>query len=296
MTKRLLAAVAFAAVLTGGSIVSAGSDNHAPASGDHAAEGKATSSILNRLRVAEKTDGKSAPAAHGGGHWTYDGASGPGNWGDLSADYSACKSGRMQSPIDFRGGFAAKPEPIEFDYHLTPLRIVNNGHTIQVNYAPGSGITIGGKRYELLQFHFHSPSEHTIDAKQSAMELHFVHKAHDGELAVVSVMMNIGDANLALSEIWPHIPAQAGAEKLVPGVLINGRDLLPAGRDYYRYMGSLTTPPCSEGVNWHVMVEPVSVDSRQVASFLSVIGENARPVQPQYSRLIVNPQAGTATR
>jgi carbonic anhydrase len=234
-----------------------------------------------------------AAAGHGassGGHgWGYQGKTGPEFWGDLNKDYHLCKLGGTQSPVDLTGAEGAMPSQIEFDYHLTPLTIVNNGHTVQVNYAPGSGIIVNGKRYELLQFHFHAPSEHAIEGGRSAMEMHLVHKNAEGALAVIGIMMNLGEENLALSEFWSQLPRRSGPEQTIPGVLINARDFLPRDAGYYRYMGSLTTPPCSEGVNWYVMTTPVTVSNKQAEAFSSIVGENARPLQAVKNRLILGP-------
>jgi carbonic anhydrase len=248
-------------------------------------------------QIAAKDAQAEAPAAgHGGAAWGYAGGTGPENWGRLSADYRACLEGAEQSPIDIggtKGRFdGASVAPIDFDYRLSPVEFVNNGHTVQVNYAPGSGITVGGKRFELLQFHFHTPSEHALGGHRAALEAHLVHKAADGELAVIGVMVEEGPENLALSEFWTLMPARAGESNRERRVLINARDLLPHGTGYYRYMGSLTTPPCSEGVNWFVMAEPVTASARQIGQLAKVIGANARPVQPVGRRLVLAPLDG----
>ena len=153
---------------------------------------------------------KEDEGAHGTSLWGYNGKIGPTRWAKLSKDFRLCGNGETQSPIDISGFTGASVEPIEFDYHLTPLEIVHNGHTVQVNYQPGSGITVGGKRYELLQFHFHTPSEHSVAGQQASMEVHFVHKSADGELAVVGVLMEAGADNLALREPWAIMPKRAG--------------------------------------------------------------------------------------
>lgn len=240
---------------------------------------------------AVQSAAKSAADGHGGAAaWGYGGAGGPGTWGSLSRDYHACAAGLNQSPIDLAAFDGASVTPVDFDYRLTPVAIVNNGHTIQLNYAPGSGIRIGDKRYELLQFHFHAPSEHSVEGRQAPMEAHFVHKGADGSLAVIGVLMAEGEENMALREFWGLMPRQGGQQQHNPKVLINARDLLPHAAGYYRYMGSLTTPPCSEGVNWYVMAEPVPVAAAQVEQFRTVIGANARPVQPVNNRLVLAPR------
>ena len=249
--------------------------------------------------VASTSDGHGTPAKSakdagpGSVHWAYEGKEGPEQWGGLSKDFQVCKSGKMQSPIDLTETKAegATIHPISFDYRLTELNVVHNGHTIQVNYAPGSGITVKGKRYELLQLHFHTPSEHAIDGKRAPMEAHFVHKAADGSLAVVGVMMEEGASNLALGEIWNSMPTKAGETETNKKVLINARDLLPHDTSYYRYMGSLTTPPCTEGVNWHVLKEPIQVDAQQIDQFADAVGDNSRPLQALNTRFLLVPFA-----
>jgi carbonic anhydrase len=222
-------------------------------------------------------------------HWSYSGEGGPKAWGELSAEFQACRTGQFQSPIDISGGVGAASTPIEFDYHLSPLEILHNGHTVQVDYAPGSGIVVEGRRFELLQFHFHSPSEHLVDGQQASMELHLVHRSAGGELAVVAILFENGAENLALREIWQVMPREASQRSKHPRVLINARDLLPAGSHVYRYMGSLTTPPCSEGVNWFVMADPVPASMEQVMAFSTAVGPNARPVQARNHRLVLAP-------
>ncbi len=163
---------------------------------------------------------------------------------------------------------------------------------MQVNYGPGSGITVEGKRYELLQFHFHAPSEHVVAGRQFAMEVHFVHQRADGELAVVGALMQVGADNMALREPWAIMPKKACKPRREDRVLINARDLLPRDTGYYRYMGSLTTPPCSEGVNWYVLAQPISVGMEQVRKLIAAVGANNRPTQPVSNRLVLAPMTG----
>ena len=230
-----------------------------------------------------------------GGHgikWGYEGKTGPSRWAKLSKDFRLCGRGTTQSPIDISEISGTSAEPIAFDYNLTPVEIVHNGHTVQVNYQPGSGITVGGKRYELLQFHFHSPSEHSVAGRQAAMEVHFVHQSADGELAVVGALIEVGEENMALREPWAIMPKKAGKPRLEERVLINARDLLPRDKGYYRYMGSLTTPPCSEGVNWYLFTHPISASIEQVAKFAAAVDANNRPTQALNNRLVLAPMAG----
>jgi carbonic anhydrase len=261
--------------------------------GHGAAQAEGASGLRNLAAATPDAQPAAQPEApaHGDGHWTYDGDTGPAHWGNVSEDYGVCKTGESQSPIDLNGGIPAETLPIEFDYAVTPLRLENNGHTVVAHYAPGSGITIEGQRFELLQFHFHAPSEHKINGKPAVMEVHFVHRNRQGQLAVVGVLVEQGAENMALAEIWNHLPSHAGPAQDFDGVLINGRDLLPGKRAYYRYMGSLTTPPCSEGVNWFLMVAPIQASLSQVLHFAAPIGSNNRPIQSGNGRLVLVPSS-----
>lgn len=218
-------------------------------------------------------------------HWGYEGAQGPSHWGDLSEKYTTCKTGKSQSPIDIHGAKAVSLAEINFNYQETPIDVVNNGHTIQLNYAKGSSISVGGKVYNLLQFHFHSPSEHTVDGKPYAMVAHLVHQAADGQLGVIGVLMKTGQQNAVIDSIWQNLPKHAGEHKQAATTL-NVADLLPTNHDFYNYSGSLTTPPCSEGVNWMVLQTPVDVSADQVATFTNIFQKSVRPIQPLHGRAI----------
>ena len=226
--------------------------------------------------------------AAGPGHgWSYAGEHGPQHWGGLQKDYVACKNGKAQSPIDIHGAVPRDLPPIRFDYRATPLRIVDNGHTIQVNTAPGSAITVGGRRYELMQFHFHKPSEEKLDGEPFAMVAHLVHKHADDGLAVVAVLLKQGTENAFIKALWNNLPPEKEKEHAAAGVSITPDDLLPRRRAYYSFAGSLTTPPCSEHVNWFVLADPVEISATQVARFGSIYSNNARPVQPLNGRTIM---------
>ena len=227
----------------------------------------------------------SAASGHGGAHWGYSAETGPAHWGDMKPEFSTCKTGKQQSPINISGAHSASLPSISFSYQATPLNVVNNGHTIQVNYAPGSHITVDGKQYELLQFHFHSPSEHEINGKPADMVAHLVHKAADGQLGVIGVLMKKGANNPLIEKIWKHLPTHEG-EHSKAAIKINVEDLLPADRAYYHYSGSLTTPPCSEGVNWMVLKNTVDVSAAQIGAFTDIFHKSTRPVQPLNGRRI----------
>ncbi|MEI6327814.1 MAG: carbonic anhydrase family protein [Pseudanabaena sp. ELA645] len=219
-------------------------------------------------------------------HWSYGGAENPTQWGNISKDFAACELGKNQSPINIKNAIASKPANISFDYKPSPLSVVNNGHTIQVNYAEGSTVTIDGQKYALLQFHFHTPSEHAINAKASAMELHLVHRNAAGQLAVVGVMLNKGKANPLIEEVWQNIPA-TGKTNTVSDRLIDASGLLPIRKAYYSYDGSLTTPPCSEGVKWNVFVESMTISEEQIQAFEKLYQVDARPIQPINNRKVM---------
>ena len=222
-------------------------------------------------------------------HWGYKGHEGPENWANISGEYATCGTGTRQSPIDLAGidGLKALMSPIKFNYNAVSPEIVNNGHTIQLNYKPGSSITVGQKTYELLQFHFHSPSENIVSGKPYDMEMHLVHKSKQGELAVVGVFIKQGKENRDLIAAWDQMPNKAGAHQELSNVSLNAKNLLPANNGYVHFKGSLTTPPCSEGVNWFVMNDPIEVSTKQLAKFIDVIGPNARPVQDLNDRFLL---------
>lgn len=257
----------------------------APSTGGHGAAPSAKrSSILSGLSGAPTAKSSGGYATS----WGYSGATGPDRWGNLKAEYSLCKTGTMQSPIDIAAATDAGLPKIEFDYRIGLLKIKNNGHTIQVDVAKGSGISVDGKRFELLQFHFHTPSEHMVGGKQFPIEMHLVHKNAAGALAVVGVTMEAGEENLALQEVAAHLPKSAGQAMTVAGVAVNPGDLLPRNQDYFRYMGSLTTPPCSEGVNWYMMKTPIHIGIGQLSAFSAILGHNARPTQRLRNRLLMS--------
>ena len=219
-------------------------------------------------------------------HWGYEGAHGPAHWGALDPGFAVCDDGREHSPIELTAAERQDLSAIGFDYAPSPISILNNGHTIQVNYESGSGIVLDGTRYGLAQFHFHHRSEHTVDGADSPLELHLVHASADGALAVVGVFLEEGGANEALAPVFRQMPGQAGPAALVEGT-VDAAALLPRARTTWRYPGSLTTPPCSEGVSWLVMTEPVTASREQIESFSALFPVNNRPVQPLNGRRLV---------
>lgn len=219
-------------------------------------------------------------------HWGYAGPGAPENWAKLKSEYATCGTGRRQSPIDIRGGIRVDLEPIRFDYKPTQFRISDNGHTVQVDVAEGNTITVMGRTYALTQFHFHRPAEERVNGKTYDMVAHLVHKDFDGRLAVIAVLMDRGMEHPLIQTLWNHMPLEVGMDVSPPGVAIDLTQLLPEKREYYTYMGSLTTPPCTENVLWMVFKEPIRVSSEQIGIFARLYPHNARPIQPAHDRLI----------
>ncbi len=218
-------------------------------------------------------------------HWDYQGDSGPQAWAQLKNEFATCANGKRQSPIDIRDGIKVQLDAVQFDYRATNFRVLDNGHTVQVNVNPGNFIEVTGKRFELLQFHFHRPSEERINGRLFDMVAHLVHKDVEGRLAVVAVLLDRGNAQPLVQAIWNNLPLEKGDE-VTARLPIDLNDLLPADRSYYTYMGSLTTPPCSEGVLWMVMKTPVTLSAEQIAIFSKLYPMNARPIQSASGRLI----------
>ncbi len=233
-----------------------------------------------QLGAAAPVSGHVEPA-----HWGYGAANGAQKWAALDAKYEACGTGAAQSPINIDKFLQEDLPDIVPAYHAGALSVMNNGHTVQVNVPAGSGFSVGGVQYELVQLHFHTPSEHYLDGAPYPMEVHFVHQAADGGLGVIGAMMKVGAHHPVIEGIWQNVPA-AGESKDVVGVDINPADLMPASLEYYKYDGSLTTPPCSEGVAWHVLKEPIEISEVQLTAFQSVFPVNARPVQPLNDRVV----------
>jgi len=227
-------------------------------------------------------------------HWEYSGDSGPRQWGSLSSEYATCSTGKQQSPVDLdtpgnwffsKKAKKASLPTLEFRYNATPLEVVNNGHTVKFSYGEGSYLHIGKAKYELKQFHLHSPSEHSDRGRSYDMEIHLVHQNEAGELAVVALLALKGPRNTAFERIFPFVPPREGRVVTTP-IPFNAWFLLPRFRDYYHYQGSLTTPPCTENVKWFVLKYPIYVSHKQLNFFKTVIGDNARPRQPLNDRKI----------
>jgi len=241
----------------------------------------------------EQSDPVGVDAGDHESHWGYEEADGPGVWADLSPEFLLCREGQAQSPIDLTGAQAASLDPMGMNYQPASLRIIrhehlvdviNSGHTIQINYDEGSTLTVEATEFELAQYHFHVPSEHNVDGKSFPMEMHLVHVSEQGEIAVLGVLIEEGSHNPNFDPVVEHIPLEAGSEEHLEHVQVQIDDLLPADRSTFRYSGSLTTPPCSEGVRWFVLVQPLELSVQQIQSFARVISGNNRPLQPHNGR------------
>lgn len=218
--------------------------------------------------------------------WGYQDETGPEHWGNLSPEYRLAKTGRHQSPIDISQARSESLPKIQFSYGPSQIDLVYNGHTVEEVENHESSITVEGKRFVLQQFHFHSPSEHTIGGQHSAMEMHFVHKSDDGEIVVVGVLIEEGADNAAFDQIWNYLPSAKNRERK-ESVTIDAATLLPSNHNYFRYTGSFTTPPCTEDVLWMILKSPVELSAAQIKTFRNVIDDNNRPVQPLNGRRVL---------
>jgi carbonic anhydrase len=242
----------------------------------------------NPQRVAAAIrSGHAAPEAHDP-HWSYEGEFGPDQWARVKPAFKVCELGKRQSPIHIQEAVTLQgpAEPLQFDYRPSGGSVVHNGHTIQVDLEPGNTLSVRGTSYELLQFHFHHPSEERINHRSFAMVAHLVHRNHEGQLAVVAVLIDPGEANSLIHKVWTHMPLDSGDRVRLPAGLIDLRELLPADGRYYQFMGSLTTPPCTEGVLWNVLKTPVTVSREQLRLFSQIFPNNARPVQALNGRMV----------
>ena len=222
-------------------------------------------------------------------HWSYSGESGPSHWAELDSKNAACGAAKSQSPVNIRTHDVRRmPLPkLIFNYRSTPLRIIDNGHSVQVDVEPGSILKVGHKSYQLVQFHFHHPSEELINGKRSEMVAHLVHRDSEGKLAVVAVLLRTGQPNATVEALWSHLPKQKEHEADFKDVLINPAGLLPMNRSYFTYTGSLTTPPCTEGVRWLVLRTPSTLSKHEIAVFGKLYPNDARPVQKLNGRHVL---------
>jgi carbonic anhydrase len=241
--------------------------------------------LLAVAAVLALTAGNST--ASDGGQWGYTGEGAPENWGTLDPAYAMCSKGVNQSPINLTGFIEAELEPVIFNYTGLVTEVLHNGHAVQAAYTAGSTITADGKIFALKQFHFHAPSENQINGEYFPMEGHFVHADSDGNLAVIAVMYTLGEENAELKKIWRQMPAEAGGKASMASQ-VRADHLMPENKEYYRFNGSLTTPPCTEGVLWMVMKNPVTVSEEQVQQLAEALGHpNNRPVQAVNARPVL---------
>ena len=254
-----------------------------------------SAAALCLLVLASQAPTRAQPAAAerrpgDGTEWGYAGPGGPEHWAELSADNKVCATGGQESPIDLRGAIPARLGDLRVEWRPLPLRVTNTGHSIQVDAPPGSRLSMEGRAYELLQFHLHHPSEHLLEGRSFPMEIHFVHRGPGGDaLGVVAVFVEHGAHNEALEAVLANMPAEAGAsrEAAAAGATVQPHRLLPAEREFLRYEGSLTTPPCSENVDWAVLTRPIQASPAQVSALERLYANNARPLQPLNRRFLL---------
>lgn len=225
-------------------------------------------------------------------HWAYEGDNGPQAWGSLKPEFNACAIGKRQSPINIEDGNALSgpAEPVQFEYAASNGTVLNNGHTIQVNVNGENSITVRGSTYKLLQFHFHTPSEEQINGRRYPMVAHLVHKNEAGQLAVVAVLLELGSPSTLVDKVWTYMPLDTGDKVNMPENLLDMKELLPSDQRYYQFMGSLTTPPCTEGVLWIVLKQAMKISKTQHKLFTQLYPNNARPVQPLNGRPVRDAQ------
>jgi carbonic anhydrase len=236
------------------------------------------------LGIAAYAQQAAAPPT--GAEWSYYGKKGPTNWGKLDPAYSACSKGRFQSPIDIRGAKRNPAlKPIEFHYISGPVTLLNTGHTVRINVVPGSYIVFNGARYDLVEFHFHHPAEDLVEGKLSDMVIDLVHKDAAGKMAIIAVRLDEGRVNGSLAALWPSLPKKPGATASIQD-FFNPLGLLPTDRSYWSYIGSITVPPCTEGVQWLFMQNQTELAQDQLQAFAALYADNARPLQPTRGRKI----------
>jgi carbonic anhydrase len=272
----------------------------APAAATHKAAAPAAIAVNPRAsrdyikaKAAALTGHESASDVHGGEvHWSYDGETGPQAWGQLKPEFNVCAIGKRQSPINIEdsGTLHGPAEPLMFNYTPSNGVVVNNGHTIQVDLQGENTLRVRGMVYKLVQFHFHSPSEEQVNYRNAAMVAHLVHKSNDGQLAVVAVLLDPGAANALINKVWTYMPLDANDRVRLPVDIVDMNELLPKDQRYFQFMGSLTTPPCTEGVLWMVLKQPTQISKDQIRLFQQLYPNNARPVQPINGRPVRNAQ------
>lgn len=246
-------------------------------------------SIVGSHVLAESAGGETVGNAHAhklDSHWDYEGQAGPEHWGELTPEFRTCQLGLEQTPIDLTGSVKGSLTSVDLRYQPTKFRVKNNGHTIQADADDGSFVTIDNQRFSLKQFHFHHRSEHLVEGKSLDMELHFVNVSAEKSIAVVGVFIKAGAPNAALQKVLDLMPTSAEGEAR-DLAQFDPTELIPRARSFYRYMGSLTTPPCSEGLTWTIFREPIDASVDQIRAFAALFPNNARPVQRRNRRFII---------
>lgn len=218
--------------------------------------------------------------------WQYSGEYGPAEWGRMLPAYALCDRGRRQSPIDITATRRQPLPALEFDYRSAPLRIVNDGHTVRVRFANGSRMMIGRESHTLQQLHFHVPGGDRVQGEEFPMSMHFLHRSRGGRLVALAVLFRVGAENPALAALLPRMPPRGQSERVLPGTRFDPAQLLPAAHGYYAYEGSVTAPPCTEGVLWIVMKQPLELSAAQLTQLGQMFPSNARPVQPLNQRVV----------
>ncbi len=229
---------------------------------------------------------------HNGVVYGYDDEGNPLNREKSKPEYKMCQSGHCQSPIDIVPTIKVSLPDLIFDYKAVPLAILNTGYTIQVNFPTGETVKVEEITYNLLQFHFHTPGEHTINGKSYQMEMHLVHQTENGTLGVIGIMIEEGEANVEAEKIWQFLPLQKTNVITYKDVVVNTKNFLPKDLSYYRLMGSLTTPPYTEGVDWYIFNKSITFSKQQIDKFKQAFSMNARPLQPSNSRMIILSEIG----
>jgi len=220
-------------------------------------------------------------------HWSYEGATDPSYWGNLDTAYAACSTGQLQSPIDIKDAKKSNLPRLRMNYNSVPLNIIDNGHSIQINYPAGSTLTVGNKTYTLKQFHFRHPAEEEINGKGFDLVAHLVHADAAGNLAVIAILFKKGAPNPLFDKLWKNIPAEKEKAVDVSSIAVDATQLIPAHTGYYTFQGSLTSPPCSEGVTWYVLEKQGTLSAEQLDAFAKLYPHNARPIQPANGREIL---------
>ncbi|MGL4725988.1 MAG: carbonic anhydrase [Scandinavium sp.] len=219
-------------------------------------------------------------------HWGYQNENGPDHWGSITQDFQLCATGKNQSPIDIKKASKTTLSHLDLAFKAGPQTVINNGHSIQVNVSEGNTLTLDDELYTLNQFHFHSPSENEINGQHFPLEMHLVYKTDSGNLAVLAVMFKTGSENKALANLWQYLPVKEGEESALSQP-VQVKELLPSELNHYRFSGSLTTPPCTEGVAWMVFEKQLQASEQQIHRFKTIIHDNNRPVQPINGRVVV---------